>query len=150
MRDATYQSLLKRARATLHEQFVDWAERVNAERGRGAEFEEILGYHLEQAVRYRGELGPLDEHGRELGQRAATKLSSAGMRALDRSDMPAAASLLGRSVELLEPRDPIRLELVAGARRGADGALALRGRRRPCSRRRSRPPAPSATGGSRA
>ncbi len=112
VRDATYQSLLKRARATLHEQFVSWAERVNEERGREIEFEEILGFHLEQAVRYRGELGPLDEHGRDLATRAATKLSSAGMRALDRSDMPAAANLLGRCVELLEPRDPIRLELV--------------------------------------
>jgi predicted ATPase/class 3 adenylate cyclase len=112
VRDATYQSLLKRARATLHEQFVTWAERVNAERGRGAEFEEILGYHLEQAVRYRAELGPLDDHGRELARRAAAKLSGAGMRAHDRSDMPAAANLLGRSVELLDARDPVRLELV--------------------------------------
>jgi tetratricopeptide (TPR) repeat protein len=112
VRDATYQSLLKRARATLHEEFVVWAERVNAERGREMEFEEILGYHLEQAVRYRSELGPLDDHGRELARRAAKKLSNAGMRALDRSDMPAAASLLGRSVDLLEPSDPVRLELV--------------------------------------
>jgi class 3 adenylate cyclase/tetratricopeptide (TPR) repeat protein len=112
VRDATYQSLLKRARATLHEQFVTWAERVNAERGRETEFEEILGYHLEQAVRYRRELGPLDDRGRDLAQRAATKLSGAGLRALDRSDMPAAANLLGRSVDLLEPADPVRLELV--------------------------------------
>jgi predicted ATPase len=112
VRDATYQSLLKRARATLHEQFVTWAERVNAERGRGTEFEEILGYHLEQAVRYRSELGPLDDHGRELATRAATRLANAGTRALDRSDAPAAANLLGRSIELLEPHDPARLELV--------------------------------------
>jgi predicted ATPase/class 3 adenylate cyclase len=112
VRDATYQSLLKRARATLHEEFVTWAERVNAERGRGTEFEEILGYHLEQAVRYRSELGPLDEHGRELATRAATRLANAGIRALDRSDMPAAANLLSRSLELLEPLDPTRLELV--------------------------------------
>jgi tetratricopeptide (TPR) repeat protein len=34
------------------------------------------------------------------------------MRALDRSDMPAAANLLGRAVDLLEPSDPTRLELV--------------------------------------
>jgi class 3 adenylate cyclase/tetratricopeptide (TPR) repeat protein len=112
VRDATYQSLLKRARATLHEQFVAWAERVNAERGRETEFEEILGYHLEQAVRYRRELGPLDDRGRELATRAATRLSNAGMRALDRSDMPAAANLLSRSVDLLDPRDPARLVLV--------------------------------------
>jgi class 3 adenylate cyclase/tetratricopeptide (TPR) repeat protein len=112
VRDATYGSLLKRARATLHERFVAWAERVNAERGRETEFEEILGYHLEQAVRYRRELGPLDDHGRDLARRAATRLSGAGMRALDRSDMPAAANLLQRSVDLLESRDPARLELV--------------------------------------
>ena len=112
VRDATYGSLLKRARATMHEEFVTWAEQINAERGRETEFEEILGYHLEQAVRYRRELGPLDEHGRGLATRAAGKLRSAGMRALDRSDMPAAANLLGRCVELLEPRDPVRLELV--------------------------------------
>ena len=77
VRDAAYQSLLKRARATLHERFVEWAEPVNRDRGRETEFEEILGYHLEQAVRYRAELGPLDEHGRTLGDRAATKLGSA-------------------------------------------------------------------------
>ena len=51
VRDAAYQSLLKRARATLHERFVAWAEPVNRERGREREFEEILGSHLEQAVR---------------------------------------------------------------------------------------------------
>jgi len=112
VRDATYQSLLKRARATLHEEFVTWAERVNAERGRETEFEEILGYHLEQAVRYRRELGPLDEHGRELARRAASKLANAGSRALDRSDMPAAANLLRRAVDLLDEQDPTRLWLI--------------------------------------
>jgi class 3 adenylate cyclase/tetratricopeptide (TPR) repeat protein len=112
VRDATYQSLLKRARATLHERFVIWAERVNAERARETEFEEILGYHLEQAVRYRRELGPLDDHGRDLARRAAIRLSGAGIRALDRSDMPAAANLLQRAVDLLDARDPARLELV--------------------------------------
>ena len=112
VRDAAYQGLLKRARATLHEEFVAWAEPVNAERGRETEFEEILGYHLEQAVRYRRELGPLDDHGRDLAKRAATRLANAGMRALDRSDAPAAANLLGRSAELLDQRDPVRLELV--------------------------------------
>ena len=112
VRDATYQSLLKRARATLHEEFVDWAERVNRERGRETEFEEINGYHLEQAVRYRRELGPLDEHGRELAKRAASKLANAGSRALDRSDMPAAANLLQRTVGLLDEQDSTRLWLV--------------------------------------
>jgi hypothetical protein len=56
IKDATYRSLLKRTRAELHEHFVDWAEPINRERGREIEFEEILGYHLEQAYRYRTEL----------------------------------------------------------------------------------------------
>ena len=63
VRDTIYNGLLKRTRATLHVDFVRWADKINAERGRGLEFEEILGYHLEQAHRYLGELGPLDEKG---------------------------------------------------------------------------------------
>ncbi len=63
IKDATYGSLLKRARAQFHERFVNWAERVNRERGREQEFEEILGYHLEQAYRYRRELGQVDDGG---------------------------------------------------------------------------------------
>ena len=112
VRDAAYQSLLKRARATLHERFVEWAEPVNRDRGRETEFEEILGYHLEQAVRYRAELGPLDEHGRTLGDRAATKLGSAGRRAFARGDLPAAANLLRRATSLLDKDAPIRIELL--------------------------------------
>jgi class 3 adenylate cyclase len=108
VRDAAYQGLLKRARAQLHERFVAWADVVNAERGRAMEFEEILGYHLEQAFRYRMELGPLDEHGVTLGIRAAERLGSAGERALERGDMPAAASLLGRAAAALPQDHPDR------------------------------------------
>ncbi|MFL5750013.1 MAG: ATP-binding protein, partial [Chloroflexota bacterium] len=111
VRDAAYQSLLKRARATLHERFVAWAEPVNRERGRETEFEEILGYHLEQAVRYRSELGPLDAEGRELAGRAATKLASAGRRAFARGDLPAAANLLRRAAQLVAPDTTFRTEL---------------------------------------
>jgi predicted ATPase/class 3 adenylate cyclase len=112
IRDAAYQGILKRARATLHERFVDWAERINRERDRGTEFEEILGYHLEQAHGYLGELGPLDEHGLELARRAAAYLSSAGNRAFARGDMAAAANLLRRAATLLPERDPKRLALL--------------------------------------
>jgi class 3 adenylate cyclase/tetratricopeptide (TPR) repeat protein len=112
VRDATYGSLLKRARATLHERFVEWADPVNRERGREIEFEAILGYHLEQAVRYRRELGPLDDHGRELAARAASRLAAAGLRALERSDTPAAVNLLQRSIDLMDAGEPARLELV--------------------------------------
>jgi class 3 adenylate cyclase/tetratricopeptide (TPR) repeat protein len=112
VRDATYGSLLKRARALLHERFVEWADPVNRERGREIEFEEILGYHLEQAVRYRRELGPLDDHGRGLAARAAARLAGAGLRALERSDTPAAVNLLQRAIDLMDAREPARLELV--------------------------------------
>jgi tetratricopeptide (TPR) repeat protein len=108
IRDAAYQGLLKRSRADLHERFVAWADVVNAERGRTTEFEEILGYHLEQAYRYRTELGPLDAHGVAIGERAAERLGSAGVRAWDRGDMPAAANLLGRATAVLSADHPTR------------------------------------------
>jgi tetratricopeptide (TPR) repeat protein len=112
IRETAYGSLLKRARAALHERFVTWAERVNRERGRELEFEEILGYHLEQAYRYRESLGVIDREARDVAERAAEKLSSAGRRACARGDTPAAASLLRRAVDLLEPSDPRRLDLI--------------------------------------
>ena len=71
------ESLLKRDRADLHVRFVDWAEAVNAARGRGQEFEEIHGYHLEQAYRYRVQLGVVDDSVRAIGGRASAKLASA-------------------------------------------------------------------------
>ena len=112
IRDAAYQGMLKRARATLHERFVGWADRVNKDRDRATEFEEILGYHLEQAHTNLKELGPLDEHGLEVGRRGADRLSSAGRRAFARGDMPAAANLLRRAVMLLPEGEGTRLELL--------------------------------------
>lgn len=112
IREATYGSLLKRTRASLHEQFVTWAERVNRERGREQEFEEILGFHLEQSYRYRTELGPLDDAGRILARRASEKLGAAGRRAFGRGDMPAAANLLRRAAALLPEDDPERIEML--------------------------------------
>jgi class 3 adenylate cyclase/tetratricopeptide (TPR) repeat protein len=112
IRDAAYQGMLKRARAVLHERFVGWADRVNQDRDRALEFQEILGYHLEQAYKNLGELGPLDEHGRELGRRAAERLSAAGRRAFARGDMAAAANLLRRAVTLLPENDFDRIQLL--------------------------------------
>jgi class 3 adenylate cyclase/predicted ATPase len=112
IRDAAYNGVLKRARATLHERFADWGERVNRERERETEYDELLGYHLEQAHDYLAELAPLDDHGRELGTRAAAHLASAGNRAFTRADMPAAANLLRRAVTLLPAQDRTRLELL--------------------------------------
>ena len=75
IRDAAYEALPKSLRAELHERFAAWLEL----RGNDlVEQEEVVGYHLERAYRYRIVLGPLDEHGRELAARAADRLGSAG------------------------------------------------------------------------
>jgi tetratricopeptide (TPR) repeat protein len=115
IRDAAYNGQLKRSRANLHERFVEWADEVNADRDRALEFEEILGYHLEQAHTYLRELGPLDEHGTALGVRAAERLASAGRRAAGRGDMPAAAHLLRRAADLLPAGSSVRPQLAIEA-----------------------------------
>jgi class 3 adenylate cyclase/tetratricopeptide (TPR) repeat protein len=114
IRDAAYLGVLKRMRAELHEQFVDWLERVAPDRV--YEFEEIRGYHLEEAYRILAQLGPVDEHAREVGRRGSAYLASAGRRALARGDMPATATLLRRAAALLPSEDASaqRLLLQAG------------------------------------
>jgi class 3 adenylate cyclase/tetratricopeptide (TPR) repeat protein len=109
IRDSVYEGLLKRARAALHERFVQWADRVNGDRA--TEFEEISGYHLEQAHRYLVELGLVDEHALAVGAEASKRLASAGRRAFVRGDMNAAANLLLRATSPLPPQDPLRLAI---------------------------------------
>src|SRR5262249_6041341 len=106
IRDSVYESLLKRQRATLHERFVKWADAVNGDRA--LEYEEILGYHLEQAHRFLSELAPADDHVRELGADAGRRLASAGRRAFIRGDGAAAADLLRRARALPAPDAPER------------------------------------------
>ncbi len=115
IRDTVYGSLLKRERVVFHERFVDWADEINRQRGRETEFEEILGYHLEQAHRYRRDLGPLGEHGSAVGIRASTRLASAGRRSLARGDFPAAANLLKRAASLLDDHHPEKPRLLLAA-----------------------------------
>jgi class 3 adenylate cyclase/tetratricopeptide (TPR) repeat protein len=107
IRDAAYSGLLKRTRAELHEAFVNWLEAVASDRA--LEYEEIRGYHLEQAFLIRTELVAIDDHVKLLGRRAAAHLSSAGRRALARGDLPAAANLLQRAAALLPRDDPVAL-----------------------------------------
>jgi class 3 adenylate cyclase/tetratricopeptide (TPR) repeat protein len=94
IRDAAYAGIPKRTRADLHERFAGWLELHD---GR----EELHGYHLEQAYRYRDELGSLDDHTRSVGERAGELLTAAGRHALARDDVPAAVNLLERGVALL-------------------------------------------------
>ena len=113
VRDAAYNRLLKRTRARMHERFADWLLEISGTRV--AEFEEIIGYHLEQSFRYRSELGPVDAQARSLGDRAARHLGVAGSRAVDRGDMPAAASMLQRAAGLLDEGDQGRPRLLLEA-----------------------------------
>src|SRR5260221_14076000 len=55
IRDAAYDALPKAVRADLHEKFAAWLEERGADL---VEADEIVGYHLEQAYRYRVELSP--------------------------------------------------------------------------------------------
>ncbi len=98
IRDAAYQAMPKEQRADLHQRFAAWLERAAG--GRVAEYEEILAYHLEQAYRYRIELGPPDERTRSLARDAAARLLSSAERADERGDFATARLLLGRCVDI--------------------------------------------------
>jgi hypothetical protein len=106
IRDAAYRSAPKRARAEWHAVCADWLERKAG--ARIGEFEEILGYHLDQAYRYRSELGPIDDAARAVGERAAERLSSAGSKALLRGDAAAAPHQFTRAREHLSEGDERR------------------------------------------
>jgi len=106
IRDAAYDALPKATRAELHGSFADWLQ----EHGRDlVELDEILGYHLEQAVRYRTELGLENGAARLLAARARERLAAAGRRALARQDA-AAVGLLERAVALA-PADELDVDL---------------------------------------
>jgi class 3 adenylate cyclase/tetratricopeptide (TPR) repeat protein len=106
IRDAAYDALPKAVRADLHARFADWLD----EHGQAlVERDEIVGYHLEQASRYRAELGQPDAASAD---RAAVRLTAAGNRAIDRQDYRAGAALLDRAAELVRPyRTDVPLEL---------------------------------------
>jgi class 3 adenylate cyclase/tetratricopeptide (TPR) repeat protein len=110
IRDAAYDRLPKDLRAGLHERLADWLEQAAPERP--IKLEEIVGYHLEQAFRYREQLGPVDEQARRLAARAGELLGAAGRRAFARDDIPAAIKLLDRALALVNEQDPARLDLM--------------------------------------
>jgi class 3 adenylate cyclase/tetratricopeptide (TPR) repeat protein len=106
IRDAAYERIPKALRSELHERFAVWLE------GRGDEFDEIIGYHLEQAYRCLAELGPTGDHARWLAERAAELLSASGRQAYARADTSAAVNLLERAGALLPPNDRRRLSFL--------------------------------------
>jgi class 3 adenylate cyclase/tetratricopeptide (TPR) repeat protein len=105
IRDAAYQAMPKEQRAELHERFAGWL--AEAARERMAEYEEILGYHLEQAYRYREELGAAGG-AREIAARAADHLYASAQRADERNDLNTANAFLERSVALAEGGPQVR------------------------------------------
>ena len=106
VRDVAYAGMTKESRIGAHELYADWLDQV------AAAPDELVGYHLEQASRYRQELMPGDEHGVALGRRAASLLAAAGRRAPARADWPGAAALLSRAVAVLAELDPERVRLL--------------------------------------
>jgi hypothetical protein len=103
IRDAAYERLPKATRADLHARFATWLEDIGA----GLfEFDEIVGWHLEQSVRYLRGLGR--EVDPALKRRAADHLHAAGLRAGERSEASAARNLLERALALTDAGQPLR------------------------------------------
>jgi DNA-binding SARP family transcriptional activator/tetratricopeptide (TPR) repeat protein len=94
IRDVAYAGITKEARADLHERHAAWLEHRS-------DPEELIGYHVEQAHRYRRELRPADPDLVRLANWAGERLSAAGIRASKRADIAASINLLARSANLL-------------------------------------------------
>jgi class 3 adenylate cyclase/tetratricopeptide (TPR) repeat protein len=109
--DAAYRGIPKTTRADLHERFAEWLS--TRTRGGAGEFDEFLGYHLEQAYVALLDLGRIDDRARALAERAAVPLAASGRRALARGDIPAAVNFFTRALALrTRDADPARLELL--------------------------------------
>ena len=154
VRDVAYAGTPKARRADLHESFAT----AVASGPDGSD--ELVGYHLEQAWRYRTDLGLVDVRTHRLAAEAGERLGDAGLRAWRRHDTPAAVNLLGRAAALIDRASPRRLELLCelgvalrGAGRdsscragpGRDGRTGRGRERRPgratrTARARQRPP----------
>ncbi len=104
---AAYQSMTREDRARLHERYGDWLE-TSAQR---AEPDEVVGYHLEQAVQHLRAAGaPAPDP--QLAVRASDRLATGAERAFARMDMAAAENLMARSRSLL-PADHERRSALA-------------------------------------
>jgi class 3 adenylate cyclase/tetratricopeptide (TPR) repeat protein len=111
VRDAAYDAVPKDERSDLHVRFAGWLERTVADRV--GEYEELLGYHLEQAYRYRVEVGRRGSDTDAIGRRGAAHLAHGGRRAMLLGDVQAAASLLGRAAALLPSADLERVAILS-------------------------------------
>ena len=94
IRDVAYSGITKEIRADLHERHAVWLEQRS-------DPDELVGYHAEQAHRYRRELRPTDPELLQLATWAGEHLAAAGIRAAKRADIAASINLLARSADLL-------------------------------------------------
>ncbi len=101
VRDVAYAGVTKQVRGDLHERFGGWLEQRD-----GAD--EIVGYHLEQAHRFKAELQPTDPQLPSLAKRAGDRLTEAGIRAFKQADAAGAVNRLARAAALLPRADPHR------------------------------------------
>lgn len=100
IQEVVYASQSKQDRANRHER----AASLEAVRDRGGS---VVGAHLDQAYRYRVELGAQDDaHTDRLRLRAADALADAGRLALTHADPAWAASLLTRATTRYAPSEP--------------------------------------------
>jgi class 3 adenylate cyclase len=107
IRDAAYDSLPKAVRAELHEHLARALEHAAPDL---TGLDEIAGWHLEQAICYRRELGR--DVSAALTEAASEHLHAAGLRARERRDAMAAKNLLERA-RLLAPQGDIRRARIA-------------------------------------
>ncbi|MBV8394702.1 MAG: AAA family ATPase [Actinobacteria bacterium] len=119
LRDAAYDATPKATRANLHERYARWIE------AHGTGLDAFVGYHLEQAYRFRVELRDERSETAELALRASDRLERAATAALGQSDFAAAAGLLERAAAFPPVPDARRGRLLAelGATLVAKGAL---------------------------
>jgi tetratricopeptide (TPR) repeat protein len=110
VRDCVYEGMLKRRRSDLHERY---ARQLEVGDPGSIEAQEAVGYHLERAYWLRAELGPVDEHGKQLGLEAGRYLAAAGRRALAYGDIPAAINLLERADSLVRGSDTSEPRILA-------------------------------------
>ncbi|HTV10979.1 MAG TPA: BTAD domain-containing putative transcriptional regulator [Acidimicrobiales bacterium] len=109
VRDATYAGTSKAARSNLHVRFAQWLG-ANAGDVVG-DADEFVGYHLEQAVHLRTEIGEPVRDTVVLARTAAQSLRAAADR-LIRVDPASAAALLERAANLLPAGDQGRVEML--------------------------------------
>lgn len=110
IRSVVYERMTEPVRAELHERFADHLKQTASDRL--SQFDELIGYHLNEAYRYRRMLGPLDDQTRELARRAGERYAAAGQRAARRGDIALTSSWLGRASRLLPNDHPTRLAIL--------------------------------------